>query len=241
MIAAGLWALFGASSLIIGALVSLTGSITGRRLNLLIAFGVGTLVSAVAYDLVEEAVHESATGASVAAGFVCGAFAYFIGDEAIDRMGGGGSGGSDAAASSGLSVLLGAVLDGIPESIVLGLTLVGGGTPSIAVLAAIFISNIPESVASSTDMRHANRSIGWVVGVWVLVAVVSALAAAIGYGLLSNASGDNIAFIDAFAAGAILVLIADDLLPAAHGEADKVVGLATALGFAVAAFLSFSD
>lgn len=231
MLAAALWALIGASSLVIGALLSLTGWITGRRLSLLIAFGVGTLVSAVAYDLVEEAVHVSATGGAVAAGFVCGALVYFVGDEAIDRMGG---------ATSGLSVLLGAVLDGIPESVVLGLSLVGGGAPSIAVLAAIFISNIPESVASSTDMRRGGRSIGWILRVWALVALVSALAAAIGYGLLSKAGGDNIAFIDAFAAGAILVLISDDLLPAAHGDTDKVVGLATAFGFAVAAFLSFN-
>ena len=235
MVAAGVWALAGASSLVIGALLSLTGWIQGRRLKLLIAFGCGTLVSAVAYDLVEEAVHVSATGLSVGAGFVCGALAYYAGDEVIDRMGSGG------AESGGASILLGAVLDGIPESIVLGLSLVGGGTPSIAVLTAIFISNIPESVASSTDMRDTGKSVRWTIGVWALVAVVSAAAAAIGYAAFSSAGGDVVAFIDAFAAGAILVLLADDLLPKAHGETDKVVGLATALGFALAALLSFSD
>jgi zinc transporter, ZIP family len=234
VVAAGLWALAGASSLVIGALLSLTGWITGRRLALLIAFGSGTLVSAVAYDLVAEAVKVSATGVSVGAGFALGAFAYFIGDEAIERMPG-------AEEKGGLAVLLGAVLDGIPESIVLGLSLVGGGTPSIAVLVAIFISNIPESVQASTQMIEKGRSIQFVVGVWSLVALASALAAAIGFGLLSHGSGDQIAFIDAFAAGAILVLLADELLPAAHAESDKVVGLATALGFAIAAFLSFSD
>jgi ZIP family zinc transporter len=140
-----------------------------------------------------------------------------------------------------LPILLGAVLDGIPESIVLGLSLVGGGSPSTAVLAAIFISNIPESVASSTEMRAGGRSRVWIVGVWAVVAAVSALAAGLGYALLSHATGDHIAFIDAFAAGAILVLLADDLLPKAHGDVDKVAGLATAAGFALAAFLSFSD
>ncbi len=232
MVAAGLWALVGASSLVIGALLSLTGWISGLRLKLLIGFGCGTLVSAVAYDLVEEAVHVSATGLSVGGGFIVGALAYFIGDELIERMGGGQDG--------GMSILLGAVLDGIPESIVLGLSLVGGGVPSIAVLVAIFISNIPESVASSTAMR-ARWSVAQTIGVWGAVAIVSAVAAAIGYGLFSGANGDVIAFIDAFAAGAILVLLADDLLPAAHGDTDKVVGLATAFGFALAAFLSFSD
>jgi zinc transporter, ZIP family len=236
VLVAGLWALLAASSLVIGALVSLTGWIQGRRLNRLIAFGAGALVSAVAYDLVEEAVDVSATGVSVAAGFVIGALAFYVGDEIIDRLPG--AGGKDGA--GGLSILLGAILDGIPESVVLGLTLVGGGAPSVAVLVAIFVSNVPESVASSTKMRTAGRSPAWIVGVWAVVAAVSAVAAAVGYGLLAGTSGENIAFMNAFAAGAILVLLADDLLPQAHAERDKVVGLMTAAGFAFAALLSFS-
>jgi ZIP family zinc transporter len=143
--------------------------------------------------------------------------------------------------AGGLSILLGSVLDGIPESIVLGLTLVGGPAPSVAVLVAIFVSNIPEAVASSTEMRSAGRTPSWIVGAWLLVAAVSAVAASLGYGLSGGKPGEAIAFIDAFAAGAILVLLADDLLPKAHGESDKVVGLATAAGFAVAALLSFTS
>jgi zinc transporter, ZIP family len=233
VLAAGLWALAGASSLVIGALLSFSGVIRGRRLARLVAFGSGTLVSAVAYDLVEEAVKVSATGLAVGAGFTAGAFVYFFGDELIERMTGDGGRG-------GLPVLLGAVLDGIPESVVLGLSLVGG-TPSVAVLVAIFISNIPESVQASADMRQHGQSIWFIVSVWALVALASAVAAAFGVSVLPKATGDQIAFIDAFAAGAILVLIADELLPAAHAESDKVVGLATAVGFALAALLSFSD
>jgi ZIP family zinc transporter len=236
VLAAGLWALLAASSLVVGALFSLTGRIRGRPLRLLIAFGAGTLVSAVAYDLVEEAVRVSATGLSVAAGFIGGALVYYFGDGLLERMSGSGKDGG-----GGLPILLGAVLDGIPESIVLGLTLVGGGLPSVAVLVAIFVSNVPESVASSTKMRAAGRSSAWIVGVWTVVALASAAAAAIGYGLLAGASGEHIAFMNAFAAGAILVLLADELLPQAHAESDRVVGLMTAAGFALAAALSFSD
>jgi ZIP family zinc transporter len=236
VVAAGAWALVAASSLVLGALLSLTGWIEGRRLRLLIAFGAGTLVSAVAYDLVEEAVHVSATGWSVGAGFVVGALAFYVGDEIIERLPGAGTDGG-----GGLPILLGAVLDGIPESIVLGLTLVGGGAPSSAVLVAIFVSNVPESVASSTKMRGAGRSPLWIVGIWAVVAAASAVAAAVGYGLLAGRSGDNIAFMDAFAAGAILVLLADHLLPEAHADRDKVVGVMTAAGFALAAVLSFTD
>lgn len=237
MAAAGFWGFVGASSLILGAFIALTGRLHGRALSLTIAFGCGALVSAVAYDLFEEAVRASATGAGVAAGFVAGALAYYIGDELIDRM----RGASAKKGDGGLPILLGAVLDGIPESIVLGLSLVGGTGPSLAVLVAVFISNVPESVTSSTKMLKHGRTPRWVVSVWVLVAIVSALAAAIGYGLLANAPGEVIAFFDAFAAGAILTLLATELLPEAHGESDKLVGLMTAAGFAVAALLSFSQ
>jgi ZIP family zinc transporter len=231
MAAAGFWAFIGASSLIAGALIAMSGRLSTRSLALLIGFGSGALISAVAYDLIEEAVAVSATGLSVAIGFVAGAVTYFVGDELIERMPG----------SGGLEILLGAVLDGIPESVVLGLSLVGGAGPSVAVLAAIFISNVPEGVASSNGMLKAGRKPVWVLAIWTVVALASALAAAIGYGLFAGAPGDVIAFIDAFAAGAILTLLASELLPSAHGEKNKLVGLTTAAGFAVAAALTLNS
>jgi len=235
-LAAGLWALVAASSLVVGALLALTDWVRDRRLRLLIGFGAGALVSAVAYDLFAEAVAVSATGVSVAAGFVGGALAFYVGDELIERLPG-----AKGAGGGGLPILFGAILDGIPESVVLGLTLVGGGAPSVAVLIAIFVSNVPESIAASTRMREAGRSPVWIVGIWTAVAAASAAAAAIGYSLLAGTPGENVAFMNAFAAGAILVLLADDLLPQAHAERDKLVGLLTAAGFALAAFLSFNE
>jgi zinc transporter, ZIP family len=234
--AAGIWAFVGASSLILGAVIALSGRLKGAPLALLIGFGSGALISALAYDLIEEAAAVSATGASVAGGFIAGAVTYFVGSELIDRI----PGATGKDGGGGLPILLGAILDGIPESLVLGLTLVGGTGPSVAILLAIFISNVPESVTSSTGMLEEGRRPAWVIGVWTSVAIVSALSAAIGYGLLASAPGDVIAFIDAFAAGAIITLLADDLLPAAHAENNKGVGLAVAAGFAVAAFLSLS-
>jgi len=230
VVEAGFWAFIAASSLIIGALIAMSGRLSTKALALLIGFGSGALISAVAYDLIEEAVEVSATGLSVGFGFVAGALVYFGGAQLIKRMRG----------SGGLEILLGAVLDGIPESVVLGLTLVGGGGPSVAVLVAIFISNVPEAVASSTRMLADDRKPRWVVGTWTLVAIASATAAALGYALFSNASGDVIAFIDAFAAGAILTLLASELLPSAHAERNRFVGLATAAGFAVAATLTLN-
>jgi ZIP family zinc transporter len=167
---------------------------------------------------------------SVAIGFIAGAVIYFAGAQLIKRMPGGGGG----------EILLGAILDGIPESIVLGLSLVGGGGPSIAVLVAIFISNVPEAVSSSMKMLKDGRKPLWVVGTWTAVAVASALAAGLGYATFGSAPGDVIAFIDAFAAGAILTLLASELLPSAHAERNRFVGLATAAGFAVAAALTLN-
>jgi len=227
---AGFWAFIAASSLIIGALVALSGRLSSWALALFIGFGSGALISAVAYDLIEEAVGVSATGLSVAIGFVAGALVYFGGAQLIKRMPGSGGG----------EILLGAVLDGIPESLVLGLSLVGGGGPSVAVLVAVFISNVPESIASSTKMIKDGRGTLWVVGIWTAVALASALAAALGYAAFADAPGDVIAFIDAFAAGAILTLLASELLPSAHAERNQFVGLATAAGFAVAAALTLN-
>jgi ZIP family zinc transporter len=227
---AGFWAFIAASSLILGALIAMSGRLSRPALALLIGFGSGALISAVAYDLIEEAVDVSATGLSVAIGFVAGAVVYFVGAQLIKQMPGSGGG----------EILLGAVLDGIPESIVLGLSLVGGGGPSVAVLVAIFISNVPESVAASTKMIKDGRGTWWVVGTWTAVAVASAFAAALGYAAFADAPGDVIAFIDAFAAGAILTLLASELLPEAHAERNRFVGLATAAGFAVAAALTLN-
>ena len=178
----------------------------------------------------------SVTGVSIAVGkFVAGALTYYIGDEIIDRM----QGPSEADAGSGLPILLRAASTGSgiyrarldPRR--------RFRAESVGARIRTFISNIPEAVTSSSKMLQSGRKPAWVVGVWAVVAIASGLAAAIGFGLLANAPGDVIAFFDAFAAGAILTLVADDLLPAAHGESDKLVGLATAAGFAVAAFLTF--
>jgi ZIP family zinc transporter len=232
MLEAGGWGLFAASSLVLGALLSFTGWIRARPLRLVTAFGSGVLISAVAYDLVEEAVRVSATGVSVAAGFVLGSLVFYVGSELVDRW--------TAGRSQGTGILLGAALDGIPESAVLGVSLLAGGGVSLAVLVAVFISNVPEGLSSSTGLTAAGHRRGQILGVWIGVAVVSSLVAAISYAALGQAAGDVIAFIEAFAAGAILTMLADDMIPDAFAEGDKLPGVATAAGFAVAALLSFS-
>lgn len=232
MLEAGAWGLFAESSLVLGAILSFTGWIRGRPLRLVTAFGAGALVSAVAYDLVGEAALKSATGTSVAAGFVFGALVFYGVASLVERW--------TSGRSQGTGIFIGAVLDAVPTAVVLGVTLLAGGGVSVAVLAAVFISNLPEGLSSSNGLTAAGHGRGQVIGAWLIVVATSGLVAAISYGALGGAGGDVIAFMEAFAAGAILTMLADDMIPSAFVAGDKLPGLATAAGFAVAALLSFS-
>lgn len=232
MLEAGFWGLLGASSLVLGALLAFTGWIRERPLRLITAFGAGVLISAVAYDLVEEAVLKSATGVAIATGFVLGSLVFYGVSVLVERW--------TSGSSKGTGILLGAALDGIPESVVLGVSLLAGGAISIAVLVAVVISNVPEGLASSSELETAGHRRAGILGVWIGVAFVSGLAAAIGYAALGKAGPDVIGFIEAFAAGAILTMLADDMIPKGYMEGDKLPGVAAAAGFAVAALLSFS-
>ena len=229
------WALLGASSLLFGALVAFRFTIGDRLLGLVMAFGAGVLISAVSYELVEEALAVAVNAAVVGAGFGLGALVFLAGDVAIDRRLKGAEG------SSGLGIVLGAVLDGIPESVVIGASLLTGGSVSVAVIVAVFLSNVPESLSASADLVRAGWAKGKVLAMWAVVVGASTLAAGLGYALLEGASGSWTATIQAFAAGAILTMLADEMIPEGYERAGhrKLVGVATALGFGLAALLSF--
>lgn len=238
MIEAAGWGALGASSLLLGAAIAFRVRLRRRTLAMVMAFGSGVLISAVAYELVAEAVRVSANGLAVGAGFAGGALVFFAGDELIERRAGGGGG--------GLAIVLGAVLDGIPESVVIGISLIEGGSVSVAVLVAVFLSNVPEAISASTDLVEGGWPRRSVALLWSVVVLASALSALLGFVLLQDAAGSWVAAIQAFAAGAILTMLADEMIPEAYREARssthrKAVGLATALGFAVAAALSFNS
>ena len=232
------WALLGASSLLLGALVAFAVPIPRKVLGFILAFGAGVLISAVAYELVEEAVSVSAAWYAVAIGFPLGALVFFLGDVAIDLRLKGSSG-----RGGGLGIVLGAILDGIPESVVIGASLLTGENASVAVIVAVFLSNIPESISASSDLLRGGWSRWKVLLLWVIVVAASTLAAGLGYVALEGASGSWIAGIQAFAAGAILTMLADEMIPEAfeYTEHNKTVGLALAFGFALSAALSFAD
>jgi ZIP family zinc transporter len=235
------WGALAASSLIFGALLGLARPWPERIVGVVLAFGAGALISAVSFDLAEEGV-QLGGGDSVAFGLAVGALTYFLVDGAVERLGQSKRPGLDAAPAptgdGGTALALGAFLDGIPEQMVLGIGLAAGDGVSVGLLAAIFISNLPEAIGSASEMLAAGRSPAAITRLWTAVALICTLATVAGYVIADSASGDLQATINGFAAGALLVMLIDSMIPEAAQQAGKVAGLVTVLGFAVAAALS---
>jgi ZIP family zinc transporter len=141
---------------------------------------------------------------------------------------------------SGLAIAIGALLDGIPESIVIGLSMLKGGAVSWVAVIAIFLSNVPEGLSSAAGMRKAGRSATYVFGVWTSIAIASGIAAWTGYSVFRDFSPDVVAATTAVAAGAILAMLADTMIPEAFAVAHNAAGLITVIGFLAAFVLSKS-
>jgi ZIP family zinc transporter len=218
------WGALAASSLILGAVLGLARRWPERFVGLVLAFGAGALISAVSFDLAEEGL-EIGSAVAVAAGLAVGALAFYVLDGAFDR------GGTNALA-------LGAFLDGIPEQLVLGIGLAAGEGVSLGLLAAIFVSNLPEAIGSSTAMRDAGTRPAAIRRLWGLIAIGCAVATPVGFALADVTGGDLQAAINGFAAGALLVMLIDSMIPEARDKAGRAGGLITVLGFAVAMGLS---
>jgi ZIP family zinc transporter len=245
-LAAGLWGLIAGGALVVGAAIAWWVSVPPKIIAGIMAFGAGVLISALAFELVDEAIR---TGGPIATtiGFLSGALVYVAANVLLDRHGarhrkrsGDQQPSEDEQSGSGAAIAIGALLDGIPESVVVGVSLIGGAAVSPAVLAAIFISNVPEGLSSAAGMKQAHRSAGYVFGVWGGIAIVSALAALAGYTLLGGAPPELIAVITAVAAGAILTMIADTMIPEAFEQTHAWTGLIATMGFLTAFAISFA-
>ena len=245
MLEAAWWGFVGGASLLLGAAVGLLVRVPTRVIGWVMAFGAGVLISAVAFELTEEA-YLAAGGVAAAAGLLAGSLTFFAGDTVIDRFGGrrrkspvhGGVGPAGTGVATGsLALVLGALLDGIPESAAIGITLLDGQGVGVAMVVAVFLSNVPEALSATTGLKASGRSARWILGLWALVCLASTLASLAGYTLLGDASAGTVAFIQTFAAGAILTMLADTMVPEAVEHAGPLVGLFTVLGFAVAFFV----
>jgi zinc transporter, ZIP family len=222
------WGALAAFSLVIGALVGLARPWPARLVGLVLGFGAGALISAVTFELAEDGV--AIGGAlAVAIGLGVGALTYFVCDGLIEHPGD-----SDA----GAALALGAFLDGIPEQLALGLGIALGEGVSVGLLAAIFVSNLPEAIGSATALSAGGRSNHEIVRLWVAVAGICTLASVVGWAIADTAPDTIKGGINGFAAGALLVMLVDSMIPEATKQAGRTTGLVTTLGFAVAAGLS---
>jgi ZIP family zinc transporter len=230
------WGALAASSLVLGAVIALRARVPKLAIGLVMAFGAGALISAVAFDLVAEAARISSGHGTTIAGIFAGCAVFFAGDVAIDRIGGAHR--KRAAAppddEAALGIVLGTVLDGIPESLVIGLTIHADGAVGAAYLVAVVISNLPEGLGSTTGLRAGGWRPRRIVALWVGIALLSGASSLVGYALFERTSADAVAFVLAFAGGAILTMLADTMMPEAYRYGGKLVGVATTLGFATA-------
>jgi zinc transporter, ZIP family len=239
MLTAAFWGAVGGAALLVGAVAGVKLPASQRVIGLIMGFGAGVLISALAFELTQEAFRRGGTDA-VAVGLAAGAASFFAGDWVLDHRGARHRKRSDGRQADGSAgaIVLGALMDGIPESVAIGVSLLDGGGVGVAVVAAVFLSNVPESLSAATGLRRAGHSERWILGLWTAVLIVSAVAAAVGYGALGGASDNLIAGIQAFAAGAILTMLADTMMPEAFEHGGSVVGLVTVLGFSAAFLLS---
>lgn len=233
MLSAFIWGLIATSSLVLGGIIATQFALSKKLIGIIMAFGAGTLISAISYELIFEAVQMARLTGFPALGVFAGALTFFGSDALIARFGAGKRGDQDASSQSRLVIpmVLAIILDGIPESIVIGLGILEGGTVSFAMLAAIFVSNLPEAIAGTVGMRAGGVSRGKILSLWFIIALVCAAASAAGFSLFAGIPGHWMAFVQAFAGGAILMMLANSMMPEAYEHGGKLAGVFTVLGF----------
>lgn len=238
--AAFLWGGFSSASLYIGEALAGPMERAQRLTGLVMGFGAGTLLSAVAYELIPESNLEHGVGIGI--GVLLGAVVYYVADRIVD-----GSGGQDRqevdsgeASGSGAAMFLGALLDGVPEAFILGITLALGGSINVAFITAVFVSNIPQGIAGTNSLKAAGYSGRRVFRMWSALTAVCAITAALGY-LLAHSAHVRGLYAEAFAGGAVLTMLADSMFPESFEHGGKSVGLVLVLGYLVSAALTFAQ
>ena len=233
------WGGLAAASLLVGYALAWKG-LSNKIIGLIMAVGAGALISAIAYELIPESKFDSIR---MALFFAIGALAFFGADWWIDSRGGSKRKGikKGETKGSGSAIFIGTLMDNIPESIILGLGLATGGVINISFLAAVFVSNLPEGLAGSVNLFSAGYSKKRIFWMQFTIVIISAFCALLGYFLVKNIPTIDGRYVQSFAAGAMLTMLADAMMPEAFQHGGKLAGIFTVLGFLIAAMLSVAQ
>lgn len=236
MLAAIWWGGLAATSLLLGFALAVRG-LSNRAIGLVMGLGAGALISAIAYELIPAS---SSAGLGTAIAFLLGALAFYGGDWIVDERGGERRKGIEqkGESGSGAAIFIGTLLDNIPESVILGMGLALGGAVNVAFIVAVFISNLPEGIAGTTNLVAAGYKRRRILWMWSILVLFSAFCSGIGYVVILSLPVADGRLAQAFAAGAMLTMLADAMMPEAFQHGGKSVGLFTVFGFLLAALLS---
>lgn len=254
-----LWGTFAASATVLGALVVIKFSVPKRIIGFIMALGTGALIGATSYELLEKSVEISGFK-EVGIGFLGGAFVFTVMDYYVSRKGGHqrkhsertvenyhfrvkkSDKGPDSTTDrpvSGKGIFIGTVMDTLPESALIGMSLIGGGSVNLSLLVSIFISNFPEGLASTVGLQKSGYSIKKIFTLWAFVVFFSALSSLAGATLLEHASNSIKAYVSCFAGGAIIAMIASTMMPEAYKEGGPIVGFVTSIGILISLWLHY--
>lgn len=233
------WGAFSSAALYIGEVLAGPMQKRNHATGLIMGFGAGTMISAIAYELIPATTLEASFWVFVAV--LVGALTYFIGDRIVDKGGGGDRQDIDAeaGAGSGAAMFIGALLDGVPEAFILGITLKAGGGISVAFVTAVFVSNIPQGIAGTNSLKAAGYTDRHIFRMWTGLLIATALTAAAGFIVADKVAHGGL-YAEGFAAGAVLTMLADSMMPEAFEHGGKQVGLITVVGYLIAAALTFA-
>ena len=244
MITAALWSALATGTLLIGMVLAYRNAVGPKWTGLIMAFGIGAIISAAVYQLVLGPLIEvKGNFYVVGLGLAAGALTFYLADKWVDHMGGAERMDFEGkqAGGSGTGILLGSLLDGVPESLVLGLSLVHSPEVSLAFVFAVAIGNIPQGLGGTAGMLSSGWPRTKITRLWLAVCGLSILAAVLGYGLATLLPDVRGAVVDAFAAGALLVMLSDSMIPDAFEHGGNETGLLLVFGFAVALALSLAQ
>ena len=242
MIQAIVYGAVSGAALLIGAFIGLSFKLRQKMIAAFMAFGSGVLICAITFGLMEEAFRHGGFDA-VIIGFLLGGVAFIVSDYFVHASGGRKHKRKQLFVpkdddKNANAIVVGTVLDGIPESIALGVALYAGGGTGILMLAAIFLSNFPEAISSIAGLRREGFSKKKIYWLWSLVAIMTILIVSLSYNFLGDIRANNLGILEAFAGGALLAMLADTMMPEAYDEGGFEIGFLTVVGFLVAFIIS---